>query len=159
MMLKTLKLQIDKRFNIKDVSLKFKDTVGRDEKIKILSFLHGITIQSGSISIKEKEIIKQISYFFGLNNEDYQSVTRQARKQKEKKQTRSRTRSKVYGYDPYKILGITAKATVIEIKKAYRKMVLKYHPDRTDVDDSIANEKFSEISEAYYIIKKERNIK
>lgn len=54
--------------------------------------------------------------------------------------------------DYYKILGINKKATQDEIKKAYRKLAVKYHPDKNK-DNKQAEEKFKEISEAYEVLK------
>lgn len=53
--------------------------------------------------------------------------------------------------DYYKILGVDKKASVDEIKKAYRKLAMKYHPDRNP-DDKSAEEKFKEISEAHEVL-------
>ena len=53
--------------------------------------------------------------------------------------------------DYYKILGVERSATQDEIKKAYRKLAVKYHPDKNP-DDKVAEEKFKEISEAYQVI-------
>ncbi len=53
--------------------------------------------------------------------------------------------------DYYKILGVDRKAKEDEIKKAYRKLALKYHPDRNP-DDSASEEKFKEINEAYQVL-------
>lgn len=50
--------------------------------------------------------------------------------------------------DYYKILGVSKNATQEEIKKAYRKLALKYHPDKTGNDPKAEN-KFKEVSEAY----------
>jgi len=50
--------------------------------------------------------------------------------------------------DYYKILGVSKNATDEEIKKAYRKLAMKYHPDHAKGDTS-AEEKFKQISEAY----------
>lgn len=57
--------------------------------------------------------------------------------------------------DYYKILGVDKKATEQEIKKAYRALALKYHPDKntgTEEEKKEAEKKFKEISEAYAIL-------
>jgi molecular chaperone DnaJ len=53
--------------------------------------------------------------------------------------------------DYYEILGISKNADEAEIKKAYRKMALKYHPDKNQ-GDSEAEEKFKEAAEAYEVL-------
>lgn len=60
--------------------------------------------------------------------------------------------------DYYKILGINENATDDEIKKAYRKLALKYHPDKNKSPQ--AEEKFKEVAEAYEVLsdKKKRDI-
>ncbi len=55
------------------------------------------------------------------------------------------------GADYYKMLGIKKDASEVEIKKAYRKLALKYHPDQTKGDKG-AEEKFKTISEAYAVL-------
>ena len=62
----------------------------------------------------------------------------------------------------YEILGIDKNASEKEISKAFKKMSLKWHPDRwstgTEEEKKIAEEKFKEINEAYETIKKQRGI-
>ncbi len=61
--------------------------------------------------------------------------------------------------DYYKSLGVSKNASKSEIKKAYRKLALKYHPDRASksgIDPKKAEEKFKEISEAYSILSDEK---
>jgi curved DNA-binding protein len=53
--------------------------------------------------------------------------------------------------DYYKVLGVERKASEVEIKRAYRKLALKYHPDRNP-NDQKAEEKFKEINEAYQVL-------
>ena len=53
--------------------------------------------------------------------------------------------------DYYEILGITKSASKDEIKKAYRKLALKYHPDKNK-GDKVSEEKFKEASEAYHVL-------
>ncbi len=53
--------------------------------------------------------------------------------------------------DYYEVLGVSKSATESEIKKAYRKMALKYHPDKNP-DDKSAEDKFKEAAEAYEVL-------
>lgn len=53
--------------------------------------------------------------------------------------------------DYYKVLGVSKKASQQEIKKVFRKLAIKYHPDKNP-DDKSAEEKFKEINEAYEVV-------
>ena len=57
--------------------------------------------------------------------------------------------------DYYEVLGVDKNASADEIKKAYRKLAVKYHPDKNP-GDKAAEEKFKAIAAAYETIKKER---
>mgnify|MGYP000250244224 CR=1 FL=1 len=65
--------------------------------------------------------------------------------------------------DPYQSLGVNKGATENEVKKAYRQMAIKFHPDKVaqmgEEYQKGAKEKFQKIQEAYDGIKKERGMK
>ncbi len=56
-----------------------------------------------------------------------------------------------YSKDYYKIIGVPENATAEDIKKEYRKLAIKYHPDKNKGNKQ-AEEKFKEVSEAYYVL-------
>ncbi|MBL7158457.1 MAG: J domain-containing protein [Candidatus Omnitrophica bacterium] len=58
--------------------------------------------------------------------------------------------------DYYKTLGVSENASVDDIKKAYRSLALKYHPDRNPEARKQAEERFKGISEAYYVLSDEK---
>ena len=60
--------------------------------------------------------------------------------------------------DYYEILGVQKTATANELKKAYRKLAVKYHPDKTD-GDKVLEDKFKEIAEAYDVLETEESRK
>ncbi len=56
------------------------------------------------------------------------------------------------GKDYYAVLGVAKSATEEEIKKAYKKQALKWHPDRNPNNKTQAEEKFKELAEAYEVL-------
>src|SRR5690554_1213072 len=57
--------------------------------------------------------------------------------------------------DYYEVLGVDKSATTSDIKKAYRKLALKFHPDKNP-DNAEAEEKFKEAAEAYEVLSDEQ---
>lgn len=117
-------------------------------RLQLLHYLFGISQADGHVSQKEVDLIKTIANYLGISSVDFDSI-----KAMFYKDTNA----------AYKILGVDATASEEEIKKAYRKLAVKYHPDKVqhlgDEFQSGATEKFQKIQDAYETIKKERGIK
>ena len=103
---------------------------------------------TGRIHAGELNTLKLIAGYLGLNSKDTESIMSMFIESTE---------------SSYKILGISREVSDEEVKKAYRKMAMKNHPDKVSYlgDDfkSAAHEKFQKVQEAYEKIKKERGIK
>eukprot|EP00941_MAST-03F_sp_MAST-3F-sp1_P005608 g5608.t1 len=71
----------------------------------------------------------------------------------------SRRQTAPLGKDYYKILGVKRNATDREIKKAYRKQALKWHPDKNKDNEEEATKKFTDVSNAYEVLSDEKKRK
>ena len=79
-----------------------------------------------------------------------------ARSGYQENQQRAQTEPRFSRGDPYDVLGVSRGASQDEIRRAYRKLVVKYHPDKVDhLGDEfkvLAEKKFKEIQEAYQVL-------
>lgn len=118
-----------------------------ESRIQILHFLFGIAKADGSISSAELRILEQISGYLRLTQRDFISIKAMFIKEQD---------------NAYKILEIDKTATDSEVKKAYRTMAKKYHPDKLmDMDEAYrkgAEEKFRKVQEAYETVRQERGM-
>lgn len=116
-------------------------------RLQILHFLFGIAQADGNVSESEVNVLSEIADFFRINHQDFESIKAMFFKSAE---------------SAYKILEIPKDATNDEVKKAFRTMAKKYHPDKLmDMDEAYregAEEKFRKVQEAYEIIQKERGM-
>lgn len=116
-------------------------------RLQILHFLFGIANSDGHVSTSEAEEIEKISGFLRINFRDFESIKAMFFKTAD---------------HAYKILEIEKSASDAEVKKAFRSMAKKYHPDKLQNMDEVykkgAEAKFKEVQKAYDHIKKERGI-
>lgn len=116
-----------------------------ETRLQILHFLFGIAHADGQIKTSEENKIFQIATNLGLLRSDIESIKAMFIKSTD---------------TAYKILEITPHATDAEVKKAYRTMAKKYHPDKLRSQDPAmikgAKEKFQEVQRAYESIQKSR---
>jgi DnaJ like chaperone protein len=130
---------------LRDVCNQIRDNMDYPSRLQVLHFLFGIANADGEISKSEVDVITRIAEYLGISTKDFDSV-------------RSMFIDSTEAY--YKVLEIEPSATNDEIKKAYRSMALKHHPDKVGhLGDDIrtaAEEKFKKVNQAYEKIKKER---
>lgn len=138
---------IKKDINIQDVSHQIGQYMDYSSRLQLLHYLFGIALADGIVDQTEVEMIQNISGFMRISASDYESV-----KAMFVKDTGS----------AYKILEVSPDATDEELKKAYKKMAVKYHPDKVShLGEEVfkaAEDKFQELNGAYEEIKKQRGI-
>lgn len=143
-----LKELLQKDIPVREVCEQIRYYMEHPMRLQLLYYLFGIAKADGNVDKNEIQIIETIAHYLGLNAKDYESL-----KAMHYKDTES----------AYKILEIDSTVADDEVKKAYRKMAMKYHPDKVrglgEQHEKAANEKFINVQEAYEQIKKERNFK
>ncbi len=144
MLRELLKQEID----LQAVSSQIKQYMDYSSRLQLLHYLFGISLADGHIHIKEVEMIELISGYLGISASDFSSVKAMFYKDIN---------------SAYTILEISKDVSDEEVKKAYRKMAVKYHPDKVShlgkEFQKAAKEKFQKINAAYNQIKKERGVK
>jgi DnaJ like chaperone protein len=136
---------IKKEVSARQVCIQVREHMPHPSRLQLIHFLFGIAKSDDFVSLSEIEEIRKIAGYLYINQYDFESI-------------------KAMFYDAsdnaYKILEISKTATEDEVKKAYRRMAKKYHPDKLqDLGEEHikgAKEKFQSIQSAYEKIKKER---
>lgn len=146
-MILSLREIVKQEIPLQDVCRQIRHFMQPSSNLQLIHFLFGISGADGEIHPKEIEMIKEISSLLGIGKKDFESIQAMFIKHTD---------------NDYKILEIDPEATNEEVKKAYRKMAVKYHPDKVihlgeDVQKA-ANEKFQKVQEAYENIKKSRKM-
>ncbi len=138
---------INKQTNIstRQVCLQIKQMMDHPSRLQLMHFLFGIAKADGLVTENEVRIIHTMAGYLGISARDFESIKAMFYSSKE---------------NAYKILEITKSATDSEIKKAYRKMAKKYHPDKVmhlgKEHQKGAKEKFRQVQSAYEQLQKER---
>jgi len=132
---------------LRDVTHQLSQRLDYSYRLEMLHFLFGIASADGSVSDAENGVINRISGYMSISDSDFQSIHAMFVSQTDAS---------------YKILEIEPTATDDDIKKAYRLMAMKYHPDKVshlgEDFKKVAHEKFRKVQEAYDQIKKERGL-
>ena len=131
---------------VADVCRQIQKNLDYSSRLQMLHFLFGIAQADVNVTTNEQELLKHMAQNLGISEKDLESIQSMFIANKDA---------------AYKILEIDPSASVENIKKAYRTMAMKYHPDKVSYlgEDfqNAAKEKFQKVNEAYETIKKERN--
>ncbi|MEE9463547.1 MAG: TerB family tellurite resistance protein [Bacteroidales bacterium] len=132
---------------LRDVCYQIKNRLDHSSRLQLLHFLFGVSKSDGKVHPREVEIIEKIAGYLGISAKDMGSI-------------------KAMFYEDtdaaYRVLEIEASVNDDEVKKAYRKMANKYHPDKVaylgeDIRKA-AGEKFRKVKNAYDTVKKDRGM-
>ena len=133
--------------NLNEITRLFVQRAPYETRLQILHFLFAIANSDGHVAEVEVQKILQIANALQLRSMDFESIKAMFVKSAD---------------NAYKILEISPSATDAEVKKAYRTMAKKYHPDKLQTDDVAlkkgAQEKFQQVQGAYETIQKERGL-
>jgi DnaJ like chaperone protein len=142
-----LKDILKKDILVRDICIQISRSMDYSSRLQLLHLLFNVSLADTTIHPLEIQIIEKISGAMGVRSNDFLSI---------KNMFIPETDSS------YKILEIDPASTNEDVKKAYRRMAMKYHPDKVSHlgDDfrKTADEKFKKVNEAYEKIKKERNM-
>ena len=134
---------------LRAICLQLTQSINHASRLQIVHFLFGVASSDHEVHQSEINLINKIATYLNVSSQDFQSISAMFVKGS----------SSLDNY--YKILEVDKKASIDEIKKSYRKLVMKYHPDKLQgVSDDIvklANEKFLSIQEAYEKIMQHRS--
>lgn len=138
----------NKQIATREVCEQIRQNVTHASRLQLLHFLFGIAKADNTVSDSEVHAIKTIANYLYISPTDFDSI---------KAMFYTSTAS------AYVVLGISKSANETEIKKAYRTLVKKHHPDKLQhlgkVEIKGAQEKFMQIQQAYESIQKERGFK
>lgn len=144
-LLQVLNDVLKKDIAVYEVCVQIRNNMPLEARLQLLHYLYGISKADGDVSTAEVLLIDNIADYLNIAGADSASIKAMYYRDTE---------------SDYRILEVSATASDDEIKKAYRKMAMKYHPDKVsgmgDAVQKDAEEKFKSLNDAYENIKKKR---
>lgn len=146
-LLPLLRELLQKEIPLRDVSLQIRQYMPEAQRVQLLHYLFGISAADGEVHPAEVQIIETIAGYLGVGRADYESVKAMHYRDVD---------------SDYRILEVGPGASDEEVKKAYRRMAVKFHPDKVadlgEEAQKIAKERFQKVQDAWEAIRKQRGI-
>ena len=138
---------LDQEYPLKDVCRQIQRSMDHPSRLELIHILYGLSASDGHVHPDEVRVIQAIANYLNINNNDYESIKAMFARDEEAS---------------YRVLEISKSASNAELKRAFRKMANKYHPDKVShlgkEMQKLAEEKFKAVNDAYQQIKKDRHI-
>ena len=139
-----------------DVCRRLAADMNYSQRLELLHLLYGVAWADGVFDPGEERLLRQIGRDLGIRAGDAASIAAMFRRQN------AEAKAREDAADDYRILGIEKGATDDEVRKAYRRMAMKCHPDKVahlgPEFQRDAEAKFRRVNEAYERIKKSRGM-
>ena len=143
-----LKEILKENIPLDDVCAQIREHLDYSSRLQLIHYLSNLANIDGQITVKEQFILNHITNCLKVSTSDRRSVGTVIQKD-----------DNIVA--AYSLLGVDRATSIIDVKKAYRTLANKYHPDKVAFlgDDlkKTANDKFQQLTHAYDLIKKERN--
>ena len=158
--LQVLKDLLKQNIDIAPVCIQIREHMDDASRLQLMYFLVNVAAIDGYFDPKEEQILTLVAELIGISAADRESIRSMFSGEKETYSAQNKRPSPSKLDNAYRVLEIDKNADVAVIKKAYRAMAVKHHPDKVaylgeDVKKA-ANEKFQRVNEAYEIIKKDK---
>lgn len=145
-------------YSVYDVCRQIRENTNYATRMNLFDFLYSVAVSDDNCSAEEEAVLKTIASQLRISSYDYISI----HERHTAGRRASSSSSAAYTKNPYSVLGISDSATNEEVKKAYRRLAMKFHPDKVEgLGEEVkknAEQQFREINEAYETIKSQRGI-
>lgn len=139
---------LGQNIDVDPVAAQIRENMDYASRLELLHLLYGVALADGNFSPLEKRLIERIASTMGIRMHDARSIGAMFVQKSNR--------------EPYGILNVEPSATDEEIKRSYRALALKFHPDKVahlgEDYRQQAEEKFRKLNEAYESIKESRGI-
>ena len=158
-MLHILRDLVKKDYSVYEVCRQIRLNTNYTTRMHLFDFLYSVAAIDNDCTVQEQTVLHTIATELRISSYDYTSIrARHTAGHTSYGSSYSSTTAK----NPYSVLGIEKTATDDEVKKAYRRLAMKFHPDKVEgLGEEVkknAEQQFREINEAYETIKKQRGI-